>query len=192
MAGRTATPGTYVALLRGINVGGKNKLPMKDLVAMFIDAGCSDVRSYIQSGNVVFRAASSVARSVPAQVAASIASRFALQVPVVQRTAAELRVASSSNPFLLAGADPNALHALFLAESPTAEAVASLDPNRSPPDVFALVGNTVFLHLPNGVARTKLTNAYFDKKLATISTGRNWRTVLALVSMCEDHEREKA
>lgn len=178
--------GTFVALLRGINVGGKNKLPMKDLVAMFEHAGCVTTRHYIQSGNVVFSAAPALAAKIPAVVAVAIEKGFGLRVPVVVRSEKELRAAAAANPFLEAGVDPDALHVMFLADQPSKAAVAALDPDRSPPDRFVVKGREVYLACPNGVGRTKLSNAWFDTKLGTISTGRNWRTVLKLVAMCDD------
>ena len=181
----TARP-AHVALLRGINVGGKNKLPMKDLVAVFAGAGCADVRSYIQSGNVVFRASPELAARLPALVAGAIAERFGLRVPVVMRTADELREVSEHNPFLAAGADRPALHVMFLADQPSPAHAAALDPERSPGDAFELRGRDIYLHCPNGVARTKLTNDYFDKTLATTSTGRNWNTVLHLLELAQE------
>jgi uncharacterized protein (DUF1697 family) len=184
MSDNAALP-AHVALLRGINVGGKNKLPMKDLVAMFVEAGGADVRTYIQSGNVVFRASPKVAARVPGLVTAAIAERFGFRVPVVLRTADELHEATAHNPFLAAGADPAALHVLFLADAPSAARAAALDPDRSPGDAFALRGRDVYLHCPHGLARTKLTNDYFDRKLATVSTGRNWNTVLRLLEMAQ-------
>jgi uncharacterized protein (DUF1697 family) len=171
----------HVALLRGVNVGGKNKLPMKDLAKLFADAGCTDVRTYIQSGNVVFRAKPAVARRVNTVVAAAIAKRFGFEAPVQTRSTEELRSVASKNPFLRKGADPELLHVAFLAQVP--ESPAALDPKRSPPDEFVLQGREIFLRLPNGVARSKLTNAYFDSKLGTVSTLRNWRTVLTLLEM---------
>ena len=175
--------GVYVALLRGINVGGKNMLPIKDLIAMFTDAGCSAVRTYIQSGNVVFEARQDLANSIPALIAAAISDRFGARVPVITRTAAELREVARSNPFLRAGVDTGTLHVMFLANSPEAGKVASLDPNRSSTDEFVVRGREVYLRCPNGLARTKLTNEYFDSKLATTSTVRNWRTVLKLLQL---------
>jgi uncharacterized protein (DUF1697 family) len=177
--------GTFVALLRGINVGGKNKLPMKDLVAMFERAGCVETRHYIQSGNVVFEAPPSLAAKMPAVVQAAIQKELGLRVPVLVRSAKELRAVAAGNPFLAAGADRDALHVMFLADAPSKAAIAALDPARSPPDTFAVDGREIYLSCPNGVARTKLSNAWFDAKLATTSTGRNWRTVLTLVSMCD-------
>jgi uncharacterized protein (DUF1697 family) len=174
---------SYVALLRGINVGGKNKLAMSDLVALFAAEGCTNVSTFIQSGNVVFDAPKKLAAQVPTHVEQRIQERFGLQVPVVVRTAAELSAVVERNPFLSAGADADALHVLFLKDAPAARLTRALDPARSPPDAFALVGREVYLRCPNGIGRTKLTNGYFDKALATVSTGRNWRTVLKLIAL---------
>lgn len=177
--------GVHVALLRGINVGGKNRLPMKDLIALFRAAGCTEVESYIQSGNLVFRAAAALAPRLPALVTEAIAGGFGLQIPVIVRAARELRRVAEGNPFLRAGADLGTLHVGFLADRPAAGQVASLDPGRSAPDQFVVRGREIYLHCPNGLARTKLTNQYFDAKLATTSTVRNWKTVLALVALTE-------
>ena len=97
---------THIALLRGINVGGKNKLPMKDLAALFRDAGCDRVQTYIQSGNVVFQATPALASCIPALIAKAISESFGYRVPVVTRTADELREIARGNPFLRSGADP--------------------------------------------------------------------------------------
>ncbi len=174
----------HIALLRGINVGGKNKLPMKDLVTLFENAGCSRVRTYIQSGNVVFEASPALAKRLAERISEDITARYGLQVPVVMRSAAELASLSEANPFLRKGADPATLHVAFLAEQPSAASAAALDPKRSPPDEFSLRGRDLYLRCPNGMARTKLTNAYLDSKLSTTSTMRNWNTVLALLALC--------
>lgn len=173
---------TYVALLRGINVGGKNILPMKDLAKMFADAGCTNVRTYIQSGNVVFEGPAQAA-GLGENVAGKIEKRFGFKSPVVLRTLQELSRTVQGNPFLSAGIDHKWLHVYFLANAPHAKAIAGLDPKRSTPDVFHVRGQEIYLHLPNGMARTKLTNAYFDSKLSTICTARNWATVLKLAEM---------
>jgi uncharacterized protein (DUF1697 family) len=175
---------TWVALLRGINVGGKNKLPMRDLAALFEQAGCSDVQTYIQSGNVVFDTSSRPER-LAVTVEKRIAERFSLTVPVVLRSGAELARIARANPFLGRKLDPALLHVMFLAGEPSAAGIASLDPKRSPPDEFRVVGREIYLSCPNGMARTKLTNAWFDGKLDTTSTARNWRTVLTLAEMAK-------
>jgi uncharacterized protein (DUF1697 family) len=137
----------YVALLRGINVGGKNKLPMKDLVAMFVAAGCGDVEAYIQSGNVVFRARPPVAAKVPAAIAGAILARSGYRIPVVMRTAGEVDDVANSNPFLATGQNPDTLHVAFLADKPKAGGVLALDARRSPPDEFVVRGREIFLRL---------------------------------------------
>jgi len=174
---------TYLALLRGINVGGKNKLPMKDLVQLFVEAGCSDVQSYIQSGNVVFSADSGLVDEITVRVTTAVAERFGYEMPILLRTTAQVHDVVSKNPFLDAGAAEDALHVLFLAGLPEPHRIEALDQDRSRPDAFLVRGREVYLWLPNGVARTKLTNAYFDSKLATTSTGRNWRTVIKLYEL---------
>lgn len=173
----------YVALMRGINVGGRNRLAMADLSAVFEAAGCTDVRTYIQSGNVVFTAPEAELTSIPGLVAARIEADYGFSVPVVLRSAEDLGVVVAANPFLARGADPESLHVAFLSETPLPERVATLDADRSPPDEFDVVGAEVYLHLPGGMARTKLTNAWFDSRLGVVSTARNWRTVLRLRDM---------
>lgn len=173
---------THIALLRGINVGGKNSMPMKTLIAIFERAGCTGVRTYIQSGNVVFET-SAVSRAV-SSVTRACSREFGFEIPIVVRTARELRAVTTNNPFFeKKKTDTDALHVVFLADVPDAKSVAALDPNRSPPDELAVRGREIYLRCPNGIGRSKLTNAWFDTTLGTISTMRNWRTVLALLEM---------
>ena len=176
---------THVALLRGINVGGRHRLRMKDLAAVFHDAGCDDVRTYIQSGNVVFRAPDALAGSIAEVVQDVVADRVGFRAPVVTRTADEMRRLPRRNPYLSAGADPGALHVVFLADEPDDADVANLDPGRSAPDEFEAIGREIFLRCPNGFGRTRLTNDYFDRMLRSTSTTRNWRTVLRLIEMVD-------
>jgi uncharacterized protein (DUF1697 family) len=172
----------WVALLRGINVGGKNKLPMKELVGLFEALGCKDVRSYIQSGNVVFNTTAASARKTPARVSAGIREHWGYDIPVVLRSARELRAAVKRSPF--AGhADPAHLAFIFLATRPSATRISTLDPDRSPPDRFEVLGSEIHIHIPNGAARSKLTNQYFDSRLSTVGTARNWRTVHKLIEL---------
>jgi uncharacterized protein (DUF1697 family) len=173
----------YVALLRGINVGGKNKLPMATLNRIFCDCGCASVQTYIQSGNVIFSANAPLAKQLAPLTTAAIADTFGYQIPVILRSADEMHHAARRNPFLKSDSDVNLLYVGFLAEAPTTKQLAALDPNRSPGDSFAVVGREIYMHLATGAAKTKLTNAYFDKTLGTVSTFRNWRTVLKLCEL---------
>lgn len=176
-------PATYVALLRGINVGGKNKLPMKSLLELFVEAGCRDARAYIQSGNVIFQADPNVVAPLSGLITARIGECFGYRVPVLLRTTEQIAAVIRHNPFIAERAAEETLHVLFLAERPSEDRIDDLDPHRSPPDTFAVHGQEVYLRLPHGAARTKLTNAYFDTKLATTSTGRNWRTVNTILAL---------
>ena len=176
---------TAVALLRGINVGGKNLLPMKSLAEIFTAAGCTDVKTYIQSGNVIFRHPQT--DEVAPRVRTEIATQFGLNVPVIVRSSAEMIGVLERNPFLASdlkqASDEAALHVVFLQDEPSATLIAGLDPARSLPDQFVAARSEIYLHLPNGAARTKLSSAYFDSKLKTIGTQRNWRTVQTLARM---------
>ena len=184
MGARVAkTSSRHVALMRGINVGGKNMLPMKALTEMFVAAGCKDVTTYIQSGNVIFSADAKVVKGLGSLISSRVEKQFGLRVPVVLRTAAELEAVAQKNPFLVAGVGEEMLYVGFLADFPEADGIAALDGERSPPDRFAVVGREIYFQLANGAARTKLTNAYFDSKLKTVSTMRNWRTVLKLAEL---------
>jgi len=175
----------FVAFLRGINVGGKHVLPMKDLTALLTGLDCGKVRTYIQSGNAAFLAPPGKASVAELQqtLGRALAKRFGFEVPVVVRTPAQLEAALKANPFRATGAEPEQLYVGFLAERPAAPAVKALDPKRSPGDSFQVLGNDVFLHLPKGGAKTKLTNAWFDAGLKTVCTMRNVRTVQALVDL---------
>lgn len=168
---------SFVALLRGINVGGKRMLPMKELTRLFTKAGATNVQTYLQSGNVVFEA--KAAASIVERARAAIEKQFGFDVPMVVRSGEALQAVVASSPF----DDVEHVHVVFLGDSPTAAQVKALDPNRSPGDRFVVRGGDVFLHLPNGVARTKLNNAWFDSQLKTVSTVRNWRTVLELARL---------
>jgi uncharacterized protein (DUF1697 family) len=171
---------SHVALLRGINLGGKNRLAMKDLVSMFTQAGCHNVRTYIQSGNVIFNAVPNITARLSESIATQLSNRFECRTQIILRTGEELRDIVRNNPFIQAGAAEQMLHIMFLADLPEPSNIHLLDPNRSPPDEFIVRGREVYLRLPNGVARSKLTNSYFDSKLGTASTARNWRTVVKL------------
>lgn len=175
-------PTKYVALLRGINVGGKNKLPMKDLVSIFESAGCKNVVTYIQSGNVVFECATNVGRLQDA-IGAAIEKKFGFNPPFVLRQAAELEDALKKNPFLKARAKEDELHVVFLSEEPAREAIARLEQNRVPPDEFVVRGKEIYLRLPNGAGRSKLAVAPSHPQFGVVATARNWRTVNKLFEM---------
>jgi uncharacterized protein (DUF1697 family) len=158
---------------------------MKDLAALCEAAGCRDVVTYIQSGNVAFGATAALARKLPAALEAAIRARAGLDVPVIVRDAEALAAVARGNPFSKAKVDPGELHVGFLAATPTAAQIAALDPQRSPPDEFVVRGGEVYFRFPKGVGKTKLSVTYFDAKLATTITLRNWRTLQALLELVD-------
>jgi uncharacterized protein (DUF1697 family) len=162
-----------IALLRGVNVGGR-KLPMAALREAFEQLGHADVRTYIQSGNVVFDATGSAAR-VRAAIEHAIDDAFGLDVTVLLRTPADLAKVVAQNPY-----GPDA-YVTFLDGAPDRKRVAALDPAPFAPDEFRVIGQEVYVRCPNGYGRTKINNTFFEKKLATRATTRNWRTVDTLL-----------
>jgi uncharacterized protein (DUF1697 family) len=169
----------YAALLRAINVGGKNKVPMPELRAVFEDLGFTDVVTYVQSGNVAFRAP----RADAGAISRRLKEAFGLELPVVLRTGRELAAVASRNPFLREGAEPKLLHVVFLDRKPAAGAQKRIDPERSPDDRFSLSGRELYLEYPNGSGRSKLTLTYLERCLGVNGTARNWNTVLKLVEL---------
>jgi uncharacterized protein (DUF1697 family) len=174
---------TFVALLRGINVGGKNRIPMSELKSSLSSLGLEDVVTYIQSGNVVFGSPARDAQDLATGIERQIAEAFGVAITVLVRTAAELEAVAGSNPFLNDEADPSKLHVVFLSGRPATNAVATLDPERSPPDEFSVHGREIYLRLPNGAGRSKLTIDYFERRLGVDATARNWNTLIKLIAL---------
>jgi uncharacterized protein (DUF1697 family) len=171
-------------LLRGINVGGKHRVPMATLRELFVAAGASEVETYIQSGNVVYTAASKLAKTLPETVRGAIGETFGFDVPIVSRSAAELREVAQVHPFADRVADEKLLMVAFLDRKPVAAKIAALDPTRSPGDFLEIRGQHVYLGFPNGSGRSKLDANWLDRSLDAVGTWRNWRTVQALLELC--------
>ena len=177
----------YVALLRAVNVGGRNSLSMPKLREVLAGKGLDDVSTVLQSGNVLFTSSKSEA-SVTKLVRETIADEFGLEGAVVVRSAAELTAVAKQNPFVKRGEerDPKSLHVAFLEKAPAKAAVRKVDPDRSPPDAFDVRGREVYLSYPNGSGRTKLTLSYLERVLGVQGTARNWRTVQRLAELLTD------
>ena len=173
---------TFIALLRAINVGGNRTISMADLREVLTAAGCENVTTYIQSGNVVFTHPGRSRDALAGALAKQIETATGFAVPVVLRTADEWAAVVRDNPF--GGGDPAKLHVAFLGGHPTAEAIAAseaIDPAAFAPETFVLRGREVYLHLPGGVGRAKLTAGL--RPLLASATTRNWRTVLKLAEL---------
>ena len=161
----------WVALLRGINVGGRNIVPMAELRRVFEKCGCSEVSSYIASGNVLFTADEPDGAALERAVAAA----FGVSTPIVLRTAEELANVVAAHPF---GADVSQTYVAFLGGTPGA-----LESPDVAPDRFEIAGRDVYLHYPNGVHGSKLTGALLERRLGVTATIRNWRTVTRLAEL---------
>ncbi len=176
----------YVALLRGVNVGGNNKLPMTSLAALCEAQGCTGVRTYIQSGNVVFRANAKTAAGFAAKLTEQIKDEFGFNIDVMVRSTDDMRSVVQSNPFLKPGVDLKLLHVTFLGDKPAAADIAKLNPVIEGGEVFAVQNREIYLYMPNGIGRSKMAVYRFDKILHTTCTGRNWQTVNKLLALMEE------
>lgn len=176
---------TYIALFRGINVGGTGTLPMKELAALLQDLGCRDVRTYIQSGNAVFASRESDAARLAAAVGAEIRARRGFEPRVLLLTRAEFEQALAANPFPEAESDPQSLHLGFLAAEPPAPDLDGIERLKSASERWRLIGRVFYLHAPQGVGRSKLAAAS-ERLLGVPLTDRNWRTVQSVAQLARD------
>jgi uncharacterized protein (DUF1697 family) len=174
---------TYIAFLRGVNVGGNNKLPMKALAALCEAQGCKGVQTYIQSGNVVFRANAKVAKSFAVALKTQIKQEMGFDTTVILRTAGELRAVADNNPFFTPTVDTKFLHVMFLANEPNLTDVVKLNPVCDGDEAFSVRGKEIFLYLPNGMGNSKMAAYAYDKVLRVIGSTRNWRTVQKLLAL---------
>jgi uncharacterized protein (DUF1697 family) len=176
----------YTALIRGINVGGKNLLPMKDLTEILESIGCRRVKSYIQSGNVVFDSAFKAAR-LTEEIADGISARRGFKPHVLVLEKSEFEMAIANNPFMVGEPDYKALHLGFLDSIPPNPDLQRLESLKAPSERFELIGRVFYLHAPDGIGRSKLA-ANSEKALGVPMTDRNWKTVLKIMSMLEDQD----
>ena len=168
----------WVALLRGINVGGRNPVPMAGLRALFEQHGCGSVSSYIQSGNVLFTNEAADRAALARQLADAVAQTFGVASPVLLRTSTEIARVSASHPF---GADTSRTHVAFLDREP--DDAGAFEPADVEPDRFELAGTELYLLYPNGVHGSRLTGALIERRLGVTATIRNWRTVTRLAEL---------
>jgi uncharacterized protein (DUF1697 family) len=173
---------TYIALLRGI--GGNYTLPMKGLVELLEGMGLSDVRTYIQTGNAVFRSEELGPSELSEGISAEIENRYGFAPRVIVLTPEELGAAVASNPYPEAESEPRTLHLTFLASTPEDPDLAALERLRKDNERFTLEGRTFYFHAPDGVGRSKLV-ARIERSLGVPGTARNWRTVSRLAEMVD-------
>jgi uncharacterized protein (DUF1697 family) len=177
----------YISLLRGINVGGNKRIKMDTLRTSLEALGLEQVKTHIQSGNVVFKAAKLTPAALSTKIEASILKTFGFQVSVITRTADEINKAIAGNPFLKqTGIDSEKLHIAFLSEAPVPAALKRLAELTMAPDQSRCLGKELYLYFPNGVSGSSLWKHPLDRVLSVITTTRNWKTVNTLHQMCLD------
>jgi len=173
-----------IALFRGINVGGRNSLPMKALSTLLESLGCADVKTYIQSGNVVFRHASTDVEKLSRDISAAIDNEFGFLPNVLVLTPTDLQHAIDGNPFADATSEPKTLHLWFLAGEARNVDLASIESLKSESESFVLADRVFYLHAPDGIGRSKLA-AGVERRLGVATTARNWRTVSKILEMTQ-------
>jgi uncharacterized protein (DUF1697 family) len=175
---------TYIAILRGINVSGKNMIKMPELQTLFEGLGFNKVKTYIQSGNVIFKAAAKNSSEIEKLIEEKIFEKFSLKVPVLVKTKDEVDEVLQNNPFVKAtNVDVSKLHATFLSKEPEQANIDKISKDQYLRDEFILKGSTIYLHCPNGYGNTKLNNNFFESKLKVTATTRNWKTVNELANI---------
>ncbi|MDT0344104.1 DUF1697 domain-containing protein [Streptomyces litchfieldiae] len=173
----------YVALLRGINVGGHKKVPMAELRLLLTELGHGSARTLLASGNAVFTAPAADPGELTAALEKAIAERFGFPVDCLVLTRDELRATAARCPFPADTIDPARLLVLFLDRPPADTPFAALDPVALAPDEFRLGEREIFAHFPDGMGRSKLGDALAAAPRGCKATGRNWRTVTKLLEL---------
>lgn len=175
---------TYIALFRGINVGGRHVLPMKELKRVLEKNGCVDVQTYIQSGNVIFRSTISDAARVARRLTAAVSSSHGFEPHVLVLTRNEIESATAGNPFPEVVDNPKSLHLFFLAKIPKKPDLRTFEALKAESERFQLKGRILYLHTPDGFGTSRLA-ARVERLLGVEATARNWRTVTTMLEMAK-------
>ena len=176
---------TRIALLRSVNVLGKNMIKMPELARAFEQAGFRNVRTYIQSGNVLFEAGKESGEMLSSKIREMITKNFGLTIQAVVITPEELADIIAQNPFAIkAGVDLSSQHVTFLDREADPEKAEKLLSYHYPPDEIIIGKRAVYVHCPDGYGRTKYHNNFIEKKLSVNATSRNWNTCLKLLELC--------
>jgi len=179
-----------ISLLRGINVGGHHQVKMEALRALYESLGLGSAETYVQSGNVVFRASERDLARLAARIAKAIEQTFDFHADVFVLSAAEMRDVIRRNPFAgRIGIEPNRLLVTFLGSAPSPEAKAKALAIPAAPEELRIDGREMYIYYPNGVGRAKLSPAVLERALRLSGTGRNWNSVTRLLEMAESLEQ---
>jgi uncharacterized protein (DUF1697 family) len=175
---------TYISMIRGINVGGAKKVLMKDLAALYEACGFTNIRTYVQSGNVVFDSTEKKPAAISKTIEAGIEKKYKFHADAVVRTPQDFENVILGNPFSKkSGVDTRRLYVTFLSDAPDAQGLQNVAGAASGADQFEIGGREIFLFCPDGYGTTKLSNNFFESKLKRVATTRNWNTVTTLYGM---------
>jgi uncharacterized protein (DUF1697 family) len=181
---------TWVALLRAVNLGSRNKVSMPALRESLAAHGFQDVRTYVQSGNVIASSEHSSPAEVADEMSALVKAELGLDGPITVRTAEQLNQVIAANPYAQAAQErPKLLHVSFLFAEPDPERVAAVHGHEVTKDVCGVVGDSLYIDYRDGVQGSKLTSAYLARQLGVDGTARNWRTVTTLAQMAAESRR---
>lgn len=175
----------YVALLRGINVGGNKKVPMAQLRTLMEGLGYTDVATLLQSGNAVFTAKEKSPAKVGEQLEAAIEKEFGFDVSVIIRTRDELAAVIKANPLSGAEEAPSKFLVTFLSDVPEKKRLQEIDPKAYLPEEFRVAGREIYARFPNGIGNSKLAAVLGGPRLGVIPTARNWSTVTKLLELAD-------
>lgn len=177
---------THIALLRGINVSGQKKIKMAELRTSMEELGFGQVRTYIQSGNILLQS-EKAADEVEELIGGKIKAEYGFEVPVMVKSPGELKAAIEGNPFVKdPEKDVKRFYLTFLAETPAEDRIEQLKSYDFSPEEFLIDGKVVHFYSPNDYGRAKMNNNFFEQKLKVRATTRNWRTTLKLIEMSEE------
>jgi uncharacterized protein (DUF1697 family) len=184
--GAARSRATHIALLRAVNVGARNRISMARLRELLEGLGYGQVRTHLQSGNALFSAPGKAGQQVAEEIERALASELGAPVRALVRSERELAGAVAENPLLDVAGDPARLLVTFLSASPDGRLIGELAPADFEPDVFAVGRREIYVWCPQGVHATKLGNAFWEKRLGVVATGRNWKTVTRLLEMARE------
>jgi uncharacterized protein (DUF1697 family) len=178
----------FISMLRGVNLGPKNRIKMDALRSMYASLGFEDPRTYVQSGNVIFRTKEKNIQKLAAKIQDAIEKKFKWRPAVILRTSNELRQTIAATPFVGRKLEPGKILVTFLADAPPTDTFSRLEAFKSYPEEVHLNGRELFIYFPNGAGRSKLPWSQVETFLKVTGTARNWNTVLALLQIAEEME----
>lgn len=177
---------SYIALLRGINVGGHKKIPMADLRELLANLGLKNVQTYIQSGNVVFKSTEKNAQKLEKVIYNAIRSHFGFEVPVLIKTTQDIQRIFKACPF--SEEEKKASYFMMLSDTPDQDLIKKASEKVYEGEVYKIINDCIYLYCDKGYGRAKFNMNFFERQLKTTGTARNYNTMLKLIAMSSENE----